>query len=336
METEQAIINTVYELLVPDLQTHGDLAIVCVDDRRFIEFLPDLVFAIVNCDVVVHQHRISTVHLLTVGLAFVDDKVPELLMLAFSLKLVHFVLRVDFRNLETVEELGVWRDANDFSFPVTFRRLAHHVDLSTLHLAFHSPAPALVDVRVPMDVKLGIVLLVSITVHLALRVFHLVVDEGACAVLYFVAFALLLLADLLGLLFRIQLSIRLVFSFLLLLGLEVVLHLHDLNGQEQGRVRRDPWLADRTIAELCRADDLDFCTLLQSDKSLVEALELCLADVERIRLLLFHGRLEFGAVDKRAIVVDLQLIAKLDRVALLSSVLDHFRLQPLILLVGQT
>ena len=48
------------------------------------------------------------------------------------------------------------------------------------------------------------------------------------------------------------------------------------------------------------------------------------------------GRLEFGAVDKCAIVVDLHFVAKLDWVALLSSVLDHFRFHPLILLEGQT
>lgn len=171
-------------------------------------------------------------HLLTIGLAFVDYKVPKVLMLVFSLKLVHLVLRVDFRNLHAVEELGVWRDANDFSFTVTFRRLAHHVDLSILHLTLHSPIPALVDVCVPMDVKLGIILLHSIKVHLALRVLHLVVDKGACAVLYFITFALLLLANLLGLLFLIQLSICFVFSLFLFLRLEVVLHLHDLNRQE--------------------------------------------------------------------------------------------------------
>ena len=336
MEIEQAIINAVYELLIPDLETHGDLAFVCVDDRRFLNFLPHIVIAIVDCDVVVHQHSVSAMHLLTIGLAFVDYKVPEFFMLVFSLKLVHLVLRVDFRNLQAVEELGVWRDANGFSFTVTFLRLAHHVDLSTLHLAFHSPIPALVNIRVPMDVKLGIILLHSIFVHLALRILHLVVDKGACAVLYFIAFALLLLANLLGLLFLIQLSICLVFSFFLFLRLEVVLHLHDLNGQEQGRVRRDPWLGNRAIAELCGTDDLDFCTLFQSDKSLVEALKLCLADVERVGLLLFLGRLELGAVDKCAIVVDLQFIAKLDWVALLSSILDHFRFQLPILLEGQT
>ena len=170
-------------------------------------------------------------HCLTVSLAIVQHIVLELALLTLSLQLVHLLLRVDMRDLHAVEELGVRRDAEHYSLSIAFRWLAHCINLSALALIFHGPMPALVDIRVPMNVEQGFVGLHGVMVRLAFRIFHFVVDEGAYTVLDLdLAVALLLLANLLGLLFLFYLCIGLLFSIFLFLRLEVVLDIHDLNG----------------------------------------------------------------------------------------------------------
>ena len=222
-------------------------------------------------------------HRLTVSLAIVQHVVLELAHLILSLHLVHLLLRVDMRDLHAVEELGVLWDAEGFSISKALRWLAHCINLSARALTFHGPLPALVDTRVSMNVELGFVGLHGVMVGLAFRIFHLVVDEGAYTVLDLdLAVALLLLANLLGLLFLFYLCIGLLFSIFLFLRLEVVLDIHDLNGEEQRRVRWDSWLGNWAVAELRWADYLGFCTFLQPNESLVQALELRLAYVERV------------------------------------------------------